>query len=61
MEGCAAVTLIQKLGIFYAIMFFAVVAIGYVPAFNDANGYCSACSRCNGTTTCCTPSRASGR
>lgn len=32
-------TLIQKLGIFYAIMFFLVVAMGYVPAFNDANGY----------------------
>jgi hypothetical protein len=32
-------TLIQKLAIAYAVMFFAVVAIGYVPAFNDANGY----------------------
>ena len=32
-------TLIQKLGIAYAVMFFLVVAIGYVPAFNDANGY----------------------
>lgn len=32
-------TLIQKLAIAYAIMFFAVVGIGYVPAFNDANGY----------------------
>lgn len=31
-------TLIQKLAIFYAFMFFAVVAIGYVPAFNDASG-----------------------
>ena len=31
-------TTIQKLAIAYAIMFFAVVAIGYVPAFNDANG-----------------------
>ncbi|MVA97000.1 hypothetical protein GN330_07035 [Nitratireductor sp. CAU 1489] len=31
-------TLIQKLGIAYAVMFFAVVGIGYVPAFNDANG-----------------------
>ena len=32
-------SLIQKLAIAYAIMFFAVVGIGYVPAFNDANGY----------------------
>jgi len=32
------VTLIQKLAIVYAVMFLAVVAIGYVPAFNDANG-----------------------
>lgn len=32
-------TLIQKLAIFYAFMFFFVVGIGYVPAFNDANGY----------------------
>jgi hypothetical protein len=32
-------TLIQKLAAVYAFMFFAVVAIGYVPAFNDANGY----------------------
>ncbi len=32
-------SLIQKLGIAYAAMFFAVVAIGYVPAFNDENGY----------------------
>ncbi|MEI5680882.1 MULTISPECIES: hypothetical protein [unclassified Mesorhizobium] len=32
-------TLIQKLAIFYAAMFFFVVGIGYVPAFNDANGY----------------------
>ncbi len=31
-------SLIQKLGLAYAVMFFAVVAIGYVPAFNDANG-----------------------
>ena len=31
-------SLIQKLGIAYAAMFFLVVAIGYVPAFNDANG-----------------------
>ena len=31
-------TLIQKLAVAYAFMFFAVVAIGYVPAFNDANG-----------------------
>ncbi len=31
-------TLIQKLAIFYAFMFFFVVAIGYVPAFNDASG-----------------------
>lgn len=29
---------IQKLGLAYAVMFFAVVAIGYIPAFNDANG-----------------------
>jgi hypothetical protein len=32
-------TLIQKLAVAYALMFFAVVAIGYIPAFNDANGY----------------------
>ncbi|MEX0404769.1 hypothetical protein ABGN05_03725 [Aquibium sp. LZ166] len=32
-------SLIQKLGIAYAAMFFLVVAIGYVPAFNDENGY----------------------
>lgn len=32
-------SLIQKLGIAYAVMFFLVVAIGYVPAFNDDNGY----------------------
>lgn len=32
-------TLIQKLAIAYAILFFAVVAIGYVPAFNDEQGY----------------------
>jgi hypothetical protein len=31
-------TLIQKLGAAYAAMFFFVVAIGYVPAFNDADG-----------------------
>lgn len=31
-------TLIQKLAVFYAVMFIAVVAIGYVPAFNDADG-----------------------
>ncbi|RUX05466.1 MAG: hypothetical protein EOS71_25680 [Mesorhizobium sp.] len=31
-------TLIQKLAIAYAFLFFAVVAIGYIPAFNDANG-----------------------
>ena len=31
-------SLIQKLAIAYALMFFAVVAIGYVPAFNDADG-----------------------
>ena len=31
-------TLIQKLGLAYAAMFFGVVAIGYIPAFNDANG-----------------------
>jgi hypothetical protein len=32
-------TLIQKLAVFYAVMFFIVVGIGYVPAFNDDNGY----------------------
>ena len=31
-------SLIQKLAIAYALLFFAVVAIGYVPAFNDADG-----------------------
>jgi hypothetical protein len=31
-------SLIQKLAVAYAVMFFAVVAIGYVPAFNDAGG-----------------------
>ena len=31
-------SLIQKLAIVYAFMFFAVVAIGYTPAFNDADG-----------------------
>lgn len=31
-------TLIQKLAVFYAIMFFAVVGMNYVPAFHDANG-----------------------
>jgi hypothetical protein len=31
-------SLIQKLAIAYAVMFFAVVAIGYVPAFEDASG-----------------------
>lgn len=31
-------SLIQKLAITYALLFFAVVAIGYIPAFNDANG-----------------------
>lgn len=31
-------TLIQKLAIAYAVLFFAVVAVGYVPAFNDASG-----------------------
>ncbi|MCO5065158.1 MAG: DUF4383 domain-containing protein [Rhizobiaceae bacterium] len=31
-------TLIQKLAVFYGVMFFLVVAIGYVPAFNDASG-----------------------
>lgn len=31
-------SLIQKLGVAYAAMFFLVVAIGYIPAFNDANG-----------------------
>jgi len=32
-------TLIQKLAIAYAVLFFAVVGIGYVPAINDANSY----------------------
>lgn len=32
-------TLIQKLALTYAVLFFAVVGIGYVPAFNDENGY----------------------
>ena len=31
-------SLIQKLAIVYAFMFFAVVAIGYIPEFNDADG-----------------------
>ena len=31
-------SLIRKLAIAYAFMFFAVVAIGYIPAFNDADG-----------------------
>jgi hypothetical protein len=31
-------TLIQKLAVFYCIMFFGVVAMNYVPAFHDANG-----------------------
>ncbi|MER9414425.1 hypothetical protein NKI95_00305 [Mesorhizobium sp. M0306] len=31
-------TLIQKLAVAYAFLFFGVVAIGYVPAFNDAGG-----------------------
>ena len=31
-------SLIQKLAVAYAVMFFVVVGIGYVPAFNDANG-----------------------
>ena len=31
-------SLIQKLAIAYALLFFAVVAIGYIPAFNDADG-----------------------
>jgi hypothetical protein len=31
-------SLIQKLAIVYALLFFAVVAIGYIPAFNDADG-----------------------
>jgi hypothetical protein len=29
---------IQKLGLVYAVMFFLVVAVGYIPAFNDADG-----------------------
>ena len=32
-------TLIRKLALAYAAMFFVVVAVGYVPAFNDENGY----------------------
>lgn len=32
-------TLIQKLALAYAAMFLLVVGIGYVPAFNDENGY----------------------
>jgi hypothetical protein len=33
-------SLVQKLAVAYALLFFGVVAIGYVPAFNDAtNGY----------------------
>ena len=31
-------SLIQKLGLAYAVLFFVVVGIGYVPAFIDANG-----------------------
>lgn len=31
-------TLIQKLAVAYGLLFFAVVAVGYVPAFNDAGG-----------------------
>jgi len=31
-------TLIQKLAIFYAVMFFAVVGLNYVPGIHDANG-----------------------
>lgn len=31
-------TLIQKLAVFYCIMFFAVVGMNYVPAFHDADG-----------------------
>jgi len=31
-------TLIQKFAVFYAFMFFGVVAMNYVPAFHDANG-----------------------
>jgi hypothetical protein len=32
-------SLIQKLAVAYAIGFFVVVGIGYVPGFNDENGY----------------------
>lgn len=32
-------TLIQKLAVFYALMFFAVVGICFVPAFMDDRGY----------------------
>ncbi|MGC4026371.1 MAG: DUF4383 domain-containing protein [Mesorhizobium sp.] len=38
-EQEVTMTSIQKLAVVYGIMFFLVVAIGYVPAFNDANGY----------------------
>ncbi|MEJ6783860.1 DUF4383 domain-containing protein [Aminobacter sp. Piv2-1] len=31
-------SLIQKLAVAYAALFFVVVAVGYVPAFNDADG-----------------------
>lgn len=32
-------SLVQKLAVVYAFMFFAIVAIGYIPAFSDAGGY----------------------
>jgi Domain of unknown function (DUF4383) len=32
-------TLIQKLAATYAVLFLAVVAVGYVPGFEDENGY----------------------
>lgn len=31
-------SLIQRLGLAYAVLFFAVVGVGYVPAFVDADG-----------------------
>lgn len=32
-------SLIQKLAMAYGVLFFAIVGIGYVPGFNDAEGY----------------------
>lgn len=36
--GTAVMSLIQKLGLAYAALFFVVVGIGYVPAFIDPDG-----------------------